>query len=135
MTRCFAGSDCAALATTARSPAPRRRRTRVQHTNGDLQPERAASNRHSRVAFSDHRDTRRGFLPWGLSNTCPQAGAPHASVSCDGQVSDNPKHEPSLAVDGYGATNPGGGSLSGLRTAPLPSSSAWVRIMVLATSA
>ena len=34
----------------------------------------------------------RGFLPWGLSNTCPQDGGVRASVACDGQVSDNPKH-------------------------------------------
>ena len=33
----------------------------------------------------------RGFLPWGLSNTCPQDGAMRPSVACDGQVSDNPK--------------------------------------------
>ena len=35
----------------------------------------------------------RGFLPWGLSNTCPQARAMPTSVACDGQVSDNPKHQ------------------------------------------
>lgn len=28
----------------------------------------------------------------GLSDTCPQVGGMRASVACDGQVSDNPKH-------------------------------------------
>ncbi len=34
---------------------------------------RAAHYRHSAVATSDHRGTGRGFLPRGLSNTCPQS--------------------------------------------------------------
>ena len=29
----------------------------------------------------------------GLSNTCPQVRAMPTSVACDGQVSDNPKHD------------------------------------------
>lgn len=40
----------------------------------------------------------RGFLPWGLSNTCPQGGAIRAPVACDGQVSDNPKQHQSVAT-------------------------------------
>ena len=34
---------------------------------------------------------RRGFLPRGLSNTCPQAGVVRRLVLRDGQVSDKPK--------------------------------------------
>ncbi len=46
----------------------------------------------------------RGFLPWGLSNTCPQGGAIRAPVACDGQVSDNPKQGQSIrtVVDSAG---------------------------------
>ena len=40
----------------------------------------------------------RGFLPWGLSNTCPQGGAIRAPVACDGQVSDNPKQVQSFVT-------------------------------------
>ena len=57
----------------------------------------AASNRHSRRALDNRRLVRRGFLPRGLSNTCPQAGVLRRPVLRDGQVSDKPKLDRSLA--------------------------------------
>ena len=42
-----------------------------------------------------------GFLPWGLSNTYPQARAVPTSVACDGQMSDNPKQEQVMTTGGY----------------------------------
>jgi hypothetical protein len=54
----------------------------------------------------NHRGMPRGFLPWGLSNTCPQDGGMRASVACHGQVSDNPKHRWSLAKGGFLALLP-----------------------------
>jgi hypothetical protein len=47
--------------------------------------------RHRAVATSDHRATGRGFLPRGLSNTCPQVGTMHRAVPLHGQVSNKPK--------------------------------------------
>ncbi len=47
---------------------------------------------------SNHCGMPRGFLPWGLSNTCPQGGAMRTSVACDGQVSDNPKQKRSAVL-------------------------------------
>jgi len=41
-----------------------------------------------------------GFLPWGLSNTYPQARAVPTSVACDGQMSDNPKQEQVMTTGG-----------------------------------
>ena len=58
---------------------------------------RAANYRHSAVASSMHRATARGFLPQGLSNTCPQAGAMRSPVPSRGQVSNKPKQQPPLA--------------------------------------
>lgn len=55
--------------------------------------------RHSDRAFNDRRGVRRGFLPRGLSDTCPQAGADRRLPACPpGQVSDNPKQLPSLTL-------------------------------------
>ncbi len=42
---------------------------------------RSRHYRHSAVAPSDHRGVRRGFLPRGLSNTCPQIGVSAAPPS------------------------------------------------------
>ena len=50
---------------------------------------------------SNHCGMPRGFLPWGLSNTCPQAGAMRASAACDEQVSDNPKQLPSVMAGSF----------------------------------
>ena len=36
----------------------------------------------------------RGFLPRGLSNTCPQVCATRSAVASHGQVSNKPKHQP-----------------------------------------
>jgi hypothetical protein len=47
---------------------------------------------------SNHCGMPRGFLPWGLSNTCPQGSAMRTSVACDGQISDNPQHKQRAAV-------------------------------------
>ena len=54
-------------------------------------------NRHSGGAFDNHRLTPRGFLPRGLSNTCPQGSVMLRPVARDGQVSDKPKHERKFA--------------------------------------
>jgi hypothetical protein len=35
----------------------------------------------------------RGFLPQGLSNTCPQTGAMRSVVTTHGQVSNKPKRK------------------------------------------
>lgn len=43
--------------------------------NRALRDRQRARNRHSHRAFNDHRGLRRGFLPRGLSDTCPQTGA------------------------------------------------------------
>ena len=48
--------------------------------------------RHRAVATSDHRGTARGFLPRGLSNTCPQVCATRPAEALRGQVSNKPKH-------------------------------------------
>ena len=45
-------------------------------------------NRHS---FERQRHVRRGFLPRGLSNTCPQIGAARTAGMSRGQVSNKPK--------------------------------------------
>ena len=42
-------------------------------------------------AFDNRSSTGRGFLPRGLSNTCPQASATRTPARLDGQVSDKPK--------------------------------------------
>ena len=39
----------------------------------------------------------RGFLPQGLSNTCPQTGALRSVVASRGQVSNKPKRKRSFA--------------------------------------
>ena len=43
----------------------------------------------------------------GLSNTCPQVRAMATSVACDGQVSDNPKHDLPIASGSFGAFRTG----------------------------
>jgi hypothetical protein len=45
----------------------------------------------------------RGFLPRGLSNTCPQVSAARDTVAVHGQVSNKPKQELPFAGVGYGA--------------------------------
>ena len=57
-----------------------------------LRQARRLRNRHSDRAFNNHRGTRRGFLPRGLSDTCPQTDAGLTGHCARGQVSDNPKH-------------------------------------------
>ena len=39
----------------------------------------------------------RGFLPRGLSNTCPQVCATRSAVASHGQVSNKPKHYAELS--------------------------------------
>ena len=51
--------------------------------------------------IAEMRSLPRGFLPWGLSNTCPQGGAMRTAVARDGQVSDNPKHQPTVVTGGF----------------------------------
>ena len=47
----------------------------------------------------------RGFLPRGLSNTCPQVCATRSAVASHGQVSNKPKHQltpgPAASADMY----------------------------------
>jgi hypothetical protein len=69
---------------------PRMRRPARRPHHGH-QHRRAAHYRHSAVASSRHRATARGFLPQGLSNTCPQTGAMRRVVASHGQVSNKPK--------------------------------------------
>jgi hypothetical protein len=71
---------------TARRRYPRSKAARWQRI-GEL----TESNPHSGRAFDNHRDMRRGFLPQGLSNTCPQAGTTRRPVVLAGQMSDKPK--------------------------------------------
>ncbi|MGQ3051679.1 MAG: hypothetical protein ACT6S0_07830, partial [Roseateles sp.] len=54
-----------------------------------------ACNRHS---FERHRHVRRGFLPRGLSNTCPLFGAIRTTGMSRGQVSNKPKRELMVAI-------------------------------------
>ena len=44
-----------------------------------------SSNRHSDAAFNNHCGVRRGFLPRGLSDTCPQASAGHCLAAYAGR--------------------------------------------------
>ena len=68
--------------------------------------ERAASNPHNRRAFDDGHRIRRGFLPRGLSNTCPSGRCASDRVSSDGQVSDKPKLERVLSIVNAGYRSP-----------------------------
>jgi hypothetical protein len=45
----------------------------------------------------------RGFLPRGLSNTCPQVCATRSAVASHGQVSNKPKQVRTLASGGFTA--------------------------------
>ena len=47
-------------------------------------------------ACSRHRGVARGFLPQGLSNTCPQTGVMRRVVAMRGQVSNKPKWRTNL---------------------------------------
>lgn len=47
----------------------------------------------------------RGFLPRGLSNTCPQVCATRSAVASHGQVSNKPKHQPTVATGSYPASD------------------------------
>jgi hypothetical protein len=69
-------------------PQPPRR---TRHARCRHKP--APSNRHSCVGFDHYRGVRRGFLPRGLCDTCPQARAARRMSSRDGQVSHNPKRQ------------------------------------------
>jgi len=74
-------------------PAARRPARSSSGLHDHRKHERGAHYHHSVVASSDHRGMPRGFLPRGLSNTCPQAAAMRGVVSSRGQMSDNPKQE------------------------------------------
>ena len=52
------------------------------------------------VAASAHRGMGRGFLPRGLSNTCPQVSAARDTVAAHGQVSNKPKQKQPSTVLG-----------------------------------
>ena len=56
-----------------------------RHHAPDASPGRAAPNRHSVVAFDLHCGVGRGFLPRGLSDTCPQAGVHRRHAACSGR--------------------------------------------------
>jgi len=73
--------------------------TQTRSSNRGIPRPRAAV-----CAGVNHCGMPRGFLPWGFSNTCPQVGSMPTSVTCDGQVSDNPKQERSSSSDRYEAT-------------------------------
>ena len=49
--------------------------------------------RHRAAATWEHRGTARGFLPRGLSNTCPLIGAMRSVSASPGQVSNKPKQK------------------------------------------
>jgi len=58
--------------------------------------------RHRAPAPSTHRGVGRGFLPRGLSNTCPQVCATRPTEALRGQVSNKPRHkEPVASVRFY----------------------------------
>ena len=48
-------------------------------------PRPRSANRHSNTAFDNHRGVPRGFLPRGLSDTCPQDGAGRSVAACAGR--------------------------------------------------
>lgn len=81
------------MAKTSSAAAVTGRRTSISGCASDWH----RPNRHSCGRPSTSCGMPRGFLPWGLSNTCPQDGGMRASAACDGQVSDNPKQELPLA--------------------------------------
>ena len=58
------------------------------------------------VAASAHRGMGRGFLPRGLSNTCPQVSAMCRTVVSHGQVSNKPKQVPPIANEAAWARRP-----------------------------
>ena len=104
------GSGAVTTVTSARTPSvsPRRRVNELELVrscdslplpHGLCTVRRCAANllsslrsngrhyRHSAVAIQRHRGTARGFLPRGLSNTCPQVGAMRCIVVSHRQVS------------------------------------------------
>ncbi len=58
-------------------------------------------NHHSVCALNTHCGVRRGLLPRGLCDTCPQAVEARPSARRAGQVSDNPKQDWSVAAGGF----------------------------------
>jgi hypothetical protein len=95
------------MAKTSLAAAVAGRRTSISGCASDWR----RPNRHSCGRPSTSCGMPRGFLPWGLSNTCPQDDAMRASVACDGQVSDNPKQVLSLATGGFRVVQQSGGPL------------------------
>jgi hypothetical protein len=107
-TRCAAGWAATRLPLLQAQPASSWHLQKNQHlcpSPRQLLPQRQVEHRHRHAPAtgsppiaidakrqSNHCGMPRGFLPWGLSNTCPQGSAMRASVAYDGQVSDNPKH-------------------------------------------
>ena len=79
--------------------------------------------RHRAVATSDHRSTARGFLPRGLSSTCPQVCAMRRNVASHGQVSNNPKHKLPSTAGGVRAGRFGDTPRQGSASWPKPPSS------------
>ena len=55
------------------------------HAPPDPSPGCATSNRHSAVAFDPRCGTGRGFLPRGLSDTCPHADVRRRIAACAGR--------------------------------------------------
>lgn len=86
------------MAKTSSAAAVTGRRTSISGCASDWH----RPNRHSCGRPSTSCGMPRGFLPWGLSNTCPQDGGMRASAACDGQVSDNPKQERVLPTVRFG---------------------------------
>lgn len=84
-------THCMLTAVVRAPPTARRCFPRWTSARGQRIGELAASNPHSDRVFDNHRDMRRGFLPQGLSNTCPQAGVMRRPVLLAGQMSDKPK--------------------------------------------
>jgi hypothetical protein len=68
----------------------RHSRRRAPHTLAN-RPAGRRPSRHSFGALNRHRGVRRGFLPRGLCDTCPQVVPNRRAVALAGQVSHNPK--------------------------------------------
>jgi len=104
--RCVSGSPRRIQAATHRMPMAAVRAPPTVRwccprwtARGQRISEFATSNPHSDRAVDNHRHLRSGFLPQGLSNTCPQAGTTRRPVLLAGQVSDKPKRERKFVKD------------------------------------
>ena len=70
----------------------KRLETTALYTHLASRVQSAAASPRIAIAFDKHHHIRLGFLPRGLSDTCPQLGVTRTPVSHDGQMSDKPKH-------------------------------------------